>query len=86
MTKKKDKEFTNEPKVEVTEKVQTEKYLVFDLVTRNEEVYICIANYILSQSKFKNVEEAKAYIDSKPWELIVNASCSLMELTNKQSN
>lgn len=85
MTKKENKEFTNEPKVKITEEVQTEKYLVFDLVTRNGEVYICITNYILSQSKFKNVEEAKAYIDSKPWELIINASCCLMELSNKQS-
>lgn len=85
MATKKEKEFKNEPEVKITEQVQTEKYLVFDLVTRNGEVYICITNYILSQSKFKNIEEAKAYIDSKPWELIVNASCCLMELSNKQS-
>lgn len=83
MAKKKE-EFSNEPKVEITEEIKTSNYECFNLVTRNGKTQVCIQNYILSKKEFESEEAAKSYIDSKPWELIVNASCCLMEISTKK--
>lgn len=47
---------------------------IFTLVTKENEqkTYIAIRNSIIWREGFENVEEAKKFIDSKPWGLIVN--------------
>lgn len=75
------------PKVLKQEQVEKpEKYEeIFDLVKANENYYIGIAGKVISKSSFATKEEAKKYIDSKPWELIINAACLCMDLS-KQNN
>ena len=53
---------------------------VFRLQTLNEErteIVIMIGNKLASKELFKNDEEAKKYIEKKPWELIAALICSI---------
>lgn len=69
-----------QPKVEVTEQVQTERYNeIFLLVTRNKKTMIAIGKSIVSNKTFKSVKEAKTYIDQKPWELLINVICLITD-------
>ena len=47
---------------------------VFSIIESNinKECKIAIANNIISRKTFKNEEEARKYINKKPWELIEN--------------
>lgn len=84
----KPKEITNEANVEITDQITTEVYQqIFTLVTKNGQTQIAVSNYIVSRMTFDSIAKAKKYIDNKPWELIINASCCLNEINNKkQSN
>lgn len=65
-----------QPKVEVTEQIQTERYNeIFILVTKNKQTMIAIGKSIVSNKTFKSTKEAKTYIDQKPWELLINVIC-----------
>ena len=77
-------EKTNKPKVTTTEKISTSGYDMFTLVTKNNSVMIAVADKIVSRHTFKTEETAQAYIDSKPWELLVNVACVCFDLMNKQ--
>ena len=83
----KSKKYTNEPKVKIEDQITTEIYQqIFTLVTKNGQTQIAISNYIVSKMTFDSIAKAKKYIDSKPWELIVNACCCLSEINNKQQS
>lgn len=77
-------EKTNKPKVTTTEKVSTSGYDMFTLVTKNNTVLIAVADKIVSRQTFKTEKAAQEYIDSKPWELLVNVACVCYDLMNKQ--
>ena len=63
------------PSVKVVETNKTEQYNeFFTLVTSNKQTRIACGNAIVSRQVFKSVKEAKAYIDQKPWELIINVT------------
>lgn len=86
MTKKKEN-YGKVPHVEVENTTKTEQYeTIFTLVERKEGVKIAVADKLISKLNFTNLEEAKQYIDSKPWELIVNATCLLYDLTKNVKN
>lgn len=71
-----------QPEIKVERSTNTEQYeTIFTLVQNNGNVMIAVADKIISKMTFATFEEAKAYIDSKPYELIVNATCLLYELT-----
>lgn len=80
---RKKEEFKNEPIVRDERVAETECYEVFILFKADNVVRIAIDKYIMSKLTFTTFEEAKAYIDSKPYELIINAACCLMELSTK---
>lgn len=82
MAQKKEK-FKNEPIIRDEKVAETERYEVFILFKADNVVSIAIDKYIMSKLTFTTFEEAKAYIDSKPYELIINAACCLMELSTK---
>lgn len=65
---------------------ESEKYEVFTLVSVNEEVKICVGNTQICSKTFKTLDEAKKYIDSKPYELIINSTCYIMDYMNKNIN
>lgn len=79
-----EKTYGVKPKVKKTDTIKTEAYqVIFTLVTRNKETEIAVGNNIVSKIKFKSTKEAKNYIDSKPWELIVNTTCCIYDMSEK---
>ena len=76
-----------QPKVKVTETVKTEKYgEIFVLVKTDKNVKIAVGNALVSKLSFKSLKDAKTYIDSKPWELLVNVICYLQDLSKQVIN
>ena len=74
MADKDPKVYGIKPKVTKEEKQAVEKYdFCFNLVTRDGKTTVCVANFPVSNKVFDTIKEAKAYIDSKPWELLVAA-------------
>lgn len=44
---------------------------------------ICIGKTRISSKEFKTFKEAKTYVESKPYELIINSACFCMETSQK---
>lgn len=71
----KEKVYGIKPKVTKKDKTEVEQYeYCFNLVTRDGKTQIAVGNRIVSGKVFESTKEAKEYIDSKPWGLIV-ATC-----------
>lgn len=71
------------------EVVKTNKYDIFTLVTKGKKVFIAIGNNIVTHETFDRVEQAKKYVDKKPWELILNTVAvmqSMLAEMEKQTN
>lgn len=81
----KEEEYTHKPRVEVTDKVMTSGHDMFTLVTKQGRVMIAVADKIVSKLQFETEEAAINYIDSKPWELLVNVACVCYDLMNKET-
>lgn len=47
----------------------------------NNETVIRLGGQLASKKKFDNVEEAKKYIESKPWDLLAILSIAMAETT-----
>lgn len=84
--KKKGEEHTNKPTVNVVESTKTEQKEIFVIVNHNGEFMIALGNNVVSKEKFDSREKAIAYIDSKPWELILNSTAVMMAIINEQQN
>lgn len=81
MTKKAEK-FGLTPKIDVTEQNKVEQCEpFFTLISRNGVTQIAVGNYIVSKLQFASTDEAKEYIQSKPWELLVNATCAIYDIS-----
>ena len=76
-------EHTNEPKVEVVESTATHQHEMFTIVEHDGEFMIAIGNQIISKEKFNDLKHAKAYIDRKPWEMILNATAVMINKLNE---
>lgn len=79
------------PKVTEQKKYETEKYQeIFTLVTEddgeNKKTMIAIGNSYIWRAKFDSVDDAKAFIDAKPWGLMVNTIIYIQEHTNQLLN
>ena len=57
----------------------------FIAVENNEVFKIAVGDTIISKNEFASLDEAKEYVNSKPYELIVNLSCYCMEQNLKQN-
>lgn len=69
--------------VKSTEKKQPQVEIyedIFAIVEIQGNYGIGIAGKMVVNRPFATKEEAKAYIDSKPWELIINATCLIYDL------
>lgn len=83
----KDQIYGVKPKIKVVETNKTEQYEeFFKLVTSNKLTRIACGNAIVSRLQFKSVKEAKSYIDSKPWELIINVTAYINDLLKKEQS
>ena len=68
--------------VEIQEKPETYTE-IFQIVKNNGSYFIGCSNNLVSKLSFATADEAKAYIDSKPWELIINVTCLVMDMSKK---
>ena len=48
---------------------------------KNNETVIRLGGQLASKKTFENVEEAKKYIESKPWDLLAILSIAMAETT-----
>lgn len=69
-------------KKETTEMVH---YDIFQVIKKNNETRICIGTIVVSEEKFATIEEAIKYIDSKPYELLINVCCFAMHANQEQN-
>lgn len=59
---------------------------LFNIVEHNKEFMIAVGNSIIDPQKFGSLKAATNYIDSKPWKLIVNTTCFIMDKSNEIKN
>lgn len=71
---------TKKQEVENTEMKQCD---IFTIVKKNNECYVCLGNEVMAQQKFKTIPEAEKYIRSKPYELLINATCYVIDYIKK---
>lgn len=62
---------------------ETAQHDVFTLIKVNDKVKIALGNTQITPEEFETIEDAKKFIDSKPYQLIINASCFVYEMTQK---
>lgn len=72
-------------KVEAKES-NLEMYEAFGIVNNGANFVIVMGNQVIDKNTFGTAEEAKAYIDSKPWELIINATCYVYDMSKSVKN
>ena len=71
--------------------VNMSKYEILDnapfvLVEGADGWFIVMGNHIVSEKRFKTKEEAKKYIDKKPYELIYVGAIAYMKMLEKMEN
>ena len=71
------------PVVKSETEIKVEEYdYCFNLVTDEKGTRIAVARTMVSDKVFATTDEAKAYIDSKPWGLIMAAAHVCMKVFN----
>ena len=68
----KEKEYTNSPKMGEVEKNQLDSTGTFLIVNVEDKWRIGMAGRWMTKELFATPEDAEKYIQSKPWELIMN--------------
>lgn len=72
---------------DLKEQPKVEKYEeIFAIVPKNGVFLIGVGGQIMTPKTFATPEEAKSYIDQKPWELIVNTTCMIYDLSKSVKN
>lgn len=56
---------------------------IFQVANVQGRYMIAVMDKIVTKKSFETQEEAIEYIDSKPWELIINVTCLISEETQK---
>lgn len=64
---------------EMPEVRQSKADEMFRLVKDKEGVKITIGNYVISKKVFKTWQQAEDYLNTKPYEIILNAACLFAE-------
>lgn len=83
MAKEPKKEYSNTPKIEEFKTNQVEQEDLFLIVNKDGKYLIALTNKIVSKQQFDTLEEARTYVQSKPWELILNATAVMMNYLQK---
>lgn len=58
---------------------------LFSFAKTQEGIVILVGKYRVSSKTFKTFEEAEAYVNSKPYELIINLSVLFNKFENENS-
>lgn len=66
--------------------MKIEIYDIFGIVTKEDgKSFVVVGKHKVSEKEFDTIEEAKKYIDSKPYELIFN-TCYIISNNQKENN
>lgn len=76
--------FTNEVTIKDQKKINTYKRGIFTIAENENKFYVLVQNYVVSEKTFDKLKDAERYINSKPWELIINVT-SLTQKLIKQN-
>lgn len=72
MAQEEKKVYGNKPKVTKEVDLKVEQYdYCFNLLQDEKGVRIAVGNQVVTATVFADMESAKAYVDSKPWQLIM---------------
>ena len=69
--------------VQTIDGTSIEKYDIFQILKHNDKYMVAITNKIISSKVFDTKEAAEAYIDGKPWELIINAAVGVFDILSE---
>lgn len=58
---------------------------IFGLAKIDEKIKIVLGNNIVTSKEFESFEEAEKYIESKPYELIINTAILISKFTQTES-
>ena len=83
---KKSKEYSNTPKMGEVQKNQLDNSGTFMIINVEDKWRIGMANRWMTKEVFNTAEEAQKYIDSKPWELIMNLAGTIAEYVKNNNN
>lgn len=78
------KEYSNTPKVTEIVTNQVEQEEMFLIINRDGKYMIALTNQIVSKKQFETLEEAREYINSKPWELILNTAAVMAKFATTE--
>lgn len=71
--------------VEQKEGVKTHQHDIFTIIEWKGVYRIALANKIISSKTFEKLNEARMYINRKPWELLINASVAVYDILDLQN-
>ena len=64
-----------------TTKINVEQHECFTIVLHEGKYIITIGNNVVSREKFNTITKAKQYINSKPYDLLINTACLIAHQT-----
>ena len=70
----------------ITTTVEQSNTFPFVFVKTNNKYQIAAGNCIVSEKTFKSKKTAQEYLDSKPWEIIVNFICQTISIIQENEN
>lgn len=80
------KEYTNTPKMGEVKKTELDENNVFLIVNVEDTYRIALGEHWVTKQVFKTPEEAQKYINSKPWELLMNMAAVMAKFVNQELN
>lgn len=64
---------------QVDVKFKQSKEKIFALVKdEKNKIHICMGGFLVSQESFDTFNQAETYIDTKPWEIIINCAATIL--------
>lgn len=58
---------------------------IFALVKKDSIVRVVCGNFVVSQKEFDSFESALDYVNSKPYEIILNSALALLQMSNSKN-
>lgn len=72
--------YTQEAVIKSQSNITTTKRGIFTIAQKDGKYYILVQNYIVSEKTFDTFKQAERYMNSKPWELIINVTSLTQKL------
>ena len=71
------KQYTNATTTSETSSttIHETKHFPFIVVQQNEDFHLAVGNNYITENVFTSLEEANAYLEEKPWDILINFIC-----------